>query len=304
MKHLITLEDMSLEWWERLYARCRDIIANPTDYAHEMDGRIMASLFYEPSTRTSFSFQAAMMRLGGKVMGFSDPNTSSVAKGESLADTIRVFSTFSDVAVIRSAIPGTAAEASRWSHCPVINAGDGGHTHPTQTLADLATISMYRSKINDLHIGLCGDLRNGRTVHSLIHALAKFPDIKFTMISPAGLSLPDESAQYLKSRGIAYASAEFLEDALPTLDILYMTRVQKERFTNPAEFERYKGIYVLNKDKLSLVRKDALIMHPLPRVDEIAPEVDDDPRAVYFDQVFYGMYIRMSLLIELLTPEF
>ncbi|MDR2361060.1 MAG: aspartate carbamoyltransferase [Oscillospiraceae bacterium] len=304
MKHLITLENMSVEWWERLYKRCRDIIANPSDYAHEMDGRVMASLFYEPSSRTSFSFQAAMMRLGGKVMGFSDPNTSSAAKGETLADTIRVFTTFSDVAVIRASVAGTAEEVARWSHCPIINAGDGGHTHPTQTLADLTTISMYRGKIGGIHIGLCGDLRNGRTVHSLIHALSKFPDIKFTMISPAGLALPSESETYLRSRGIEYGISESLEDVLPELDILYMTRVQKERFADRAEFERYKGVYLLTKDKLALARKDALIMHPLPRADEISPDVDSDPRAVYFDQVFYGMYIRMSLLIELLTPEF
>ncbi len=299
LRHLISIDAISLKQWDELYGLCRDIIINPQEYASSCRGKVMASLFYEPSTRTSFSFQAAMMRLGGSVFGFSDPGASSVSKGETLMDTVRICSAYADVIVMRTPWEGSALAASLYSEVPVVNAGDGGHMHPTQTLTDLTTICQKRGKIEGLNVGLCGDLKNGRTVHSLILALSKFPNISFYLISPRDLAAPDYILSHLKEKKQKYIEVTSLEASLPQLDILYMTRIQKERFTDPLEYERNKGVYVLTKRKLERAKKDLLVMHPLPRVDEIAIDVDTDPRAVYFEQARYGMYIRMALLLTM-----
>ncbi|MBQ3404644.1 MAG: aspartate carbamoyltransferase [Oscillospiraceae bacterium] len=298
MRHLIDINDVSVEWWNELYSVCRDIIAHPEDYKESCRGNVMASLFFEPSTRTSFSFQTAMMRLGGSVFGFSDPNASSRAKGESLADTIRMVASYADTIVMRNPREGAAKAASMFSEVPLINAGDGGHMHPTQTLTDLTTIMEKRGKIENLNVGLCGDLKNGRTVHSLATALSKFPKISFYLISPRDLAMPDYMLSFLKSRGQNYIEVTSLESTIPQLDVLYMTRIQKERFIDPLEYEKVKGVYILTRNKLERARKDMLVMHPLPRVDEIAVDVDEDPRAVYFEQARYGMFIRMALLLK------
>jgi aspartate carbamoyltransferase catalytic subunit len=299
LRHLISIETVSLEQWEKLYALCRDIILSPSDFADVCRGKVMASLFYEPSTRTSFSFQTAMMRLGGSVFGFSDPGATSVSKGETLMDTVKICSAYADILVMRTPWEGSAMAASLYSEIPVINAGDGGHMHPTQTLTDLATICQKRGKIENLNVGLCGDLKNGRTVHSLILALSKFPNISFYLISPRDIAAPDYILRHLKERNQKYIEVTSLEASMPQLDILYMTRIQKERFTDPLEYERNKGVYVLTKRKLQRAKKDLLVMHPLPRVDEISIDVDSDPRAVYFEQARYGMYIRMALLLTM-----
>lgn len=296
MRHLIDIEDMSLELWDKLYSLCCDIMKKPADYADSCKGKVMASLFYEPSTRTNFSFQAAMLRLGGTVFGFSDPGSSSVSKGESIKDTISMCSSYSDVIVIRSPKDGAARAASLYSTVPVINAGDGSHMHPTQTMTDLTTIASLRGGIDGLNIGLCGDLKNGRTVHSMIKALAKFKKISFYLISPRELSIPNYMRSFLQSKGLRFIEVTGLEATMPQLDVLYMTRIQRERFTDPLEYDRLKGIYILTKSKLERAKKELLIMHPLPRVDEIDTDVDDDPRAVYFEQARYGMFIRMALL--------
>ncbi len=274
------------------------MIARPEVYMDACRGRVMGALFYEPSTRTNFSFQTAMMRLGGSVFGFSDPNATSHTKGESFADAIRMCASYADTLVIRSPQEGAAMAASLYSAVPVINAGDGGHMHPTQTLTDLTTICEKRGQIEGLHIGLCGDLKNGRTVHSLIMALSKFPGIRLYLISPRDLALPDYMMAYMREHGMKYIEVTGLEATMPQLDVLYMTRIQKERFTDPLEYERNKGIYVLNRRKLERAKKELLILHPLPRVDEIDPDVDADPRAVYFEQARYGMFIRMALLLH------
>ncbi len=299
IRHLISIEDVSVEWWDELYAVCRDIIARPEDYRLSCSGKVLASLFYEPSTRTNFSFQAAMMRLGGSVFGFSEPGATSTAKGETLADTVRMMSSYADTIVMRSPLEGAAMAASLYSEVPIINAGDGGHFHPTQTLADLTTISEKRGRIGDLNIGICGDLLNGRTVHSLVTALAKFPNINYYLISPRELSIPDYMLHYLKEQKQKYIEVTSLESTLPQLDVLYMTRIQRERFSKPEDYDRLKSIYVLNRRKLQMAKKDCLVMHPLPRLDEIARDVDDDPRAVYFEQARYGMFIRMALLLKM-----
>lgn len=298
VRHLISIEDVTADWFMELYSLCREIISSPGDFAEACKGKLMASLFFEPSTRTNFSFQSAMMRLGGQVFGFSDPNATSKAKGESLADTIRICASYTDTIVMRSPLEGAALAASLYSDVPVINAGDGGHMHPTQTLTDLTTICEKKGEIGGLNIGLCGDLKNGRTVHSLAIALSKFPNIRFTLISPRDLALPDYMLSYLKSCGQKYVEVTNLEAAMPGLDVLYMTRVQKERFTDPLEYERLKGVYVLTARKLERAKKDMLVMHPLPRLEEISPDVDADPRAVYFEQARYGMFIRMALLLR------
>ena len=295
---LISIETVSRQWWEELYSVCRDIIAHPGDYTDACRGKVMASLFYEPSTRTNFSFQTAMMRLGGSVFGFADPTATSHAKGESFADAIRMCSSYADTIVIRSPQEGAAMAAAQYSAVPVINAGDGGHMHPTQTLTDLTTICQLRGSIENLNVGLCGDLKNGRTVHSLIMALSKFPGINFYLISPRDLAMPEYMMAYMREKKLKYIEVTGLEATMPQLDVLYLTRIQKERFTDPLEYERNKGIYVLNKRKLERAKKDLLIMHPLPRVDEIATDVDADPRAVYFEQARYGMFIRMALLLH------
>jgi aspartate carbamoyltransferase catalytic subunit len=282
-----------------LYKLCCEIIARPNDYSLSCSGKVLASLFFEPSTRTNFSFQAAMMRLGGSVFGFSEPNATSTAKGETLADTVRMMSSYSDAIVMRSPHEGAAMAASIYSDVPIINAGDGGHFHPTQTLADLTTIARKRGGIGSLNIGICGDLLNGRTVHSLVLALSMFPNINFYLISPRELSIPDYMLAHLKKQNQKYIEITSLESTLPQLDVLYMTRIQKERFSDPKDFERLKNIYVLNKRKLQAAKKDCLVMHPLPRLDEISRDVDDDPRAVYFEQARYGMFIRMALLLKM-----
>lgn len=295
-RHLISIDTVSLIWWEELYALCSRIIDNPADFRDACRGKVMASLFYEPSTRTSFSFQTAMMRLGGSVFGFSDPNSSSVSKGETLMDTIKICSAYADTIVIRSPWEGSALAASLYSEVPIINAGDGGHLHPTQTLTDLTTICRKRGEIGGFNIGLCGDLKNGRTVHSLITALSKFPNISFYLISPRDLAAPDYILRHLKQKKQKFIEVTSLDAVIPQLDILYMTRIQKERFTDPLEYERNKGVYILTGQKLKRAKKDMIVMHPLPRVDEIALDVDQDPRAVYFEQARFGMYIRMALL--------
>ena len=299
MRHLIDFGDLSRQEWDELYERADRIISAPELYLDTCRGKVMASLFYEPSTRTNFSFQTAMLRLGGTVFGFADPKSSSAAKGESLKDTIKMVAGYSDVIVMRTPWEGAAKAASLYSDVPVINAGDGKHMHPTQTTADLTTITRLRGSVDGLSVGLCGDLKNGRTVHSLIKALAKFKDIQFFLISPRELAVPEYIRQFMKENDMPFVEVTGLEAVLPQLDVLYMTRIQRERFADPEEYERNKGIYVLTRSKLDLAREKLLIMHPLPRVDEITVDVDDDPRAVYFQQARFGMYARMALLADL-----
>ena len=299
MRHLIDFGDLSRQEWDELYARTERIIDRPEDFLDTCRGRVSCNLFYEPSTRTNFSFQAAMLRLGGSVFGFADPKSSSVAKGETLKDTIQMVSGYADVIVMRTPWEGAAKAASLYSDVPVINAGDGGHMHPTQTITDLTTITRLRGSVDGLSIGLCGDLKNGRTVHSLIKALAKFRDIRFFLIAPRELAVPEYLRQFMRERQMPFVEVTGLEPVLPQLDVLYMTRIQRERFLDPQEYERNKGIYILTRAKLSRAREHLLVMHPLPRVDEICVDVDDDPRAVYFQQARFGMFARMSLLSDL-----
>ena len=299
MRHLIDFGDLSRQEWDTLYARASQIIDNPQQFIDVCRGRVAANLFYEPSTRTNFSFQTAMLRLGGTVFGFADPNSSSVAKGETLKDTIKMVSGYADVIVMRTPWEGAAKAASLYSHVPVVNAGDGGHMHPTQTMADLTTITRLRGGVDGLCLGLCGDLKNGRTVHSLIKAMAKFRDIKFFLISPRELAVPDYMRVFMREHNMWFTEVTGLEAVIPQLDVLYMTRIQKERFVDPLEYERNRGIYILTRRKLERAKEHMLVMHPLPRVDEIAVDVDDDPRAVYFLQARYGMFARMSLLSDL-----
>ena len=299
MRHLIDFGDLSRQEWDEIYQRADKIINNPEQYLDVCHGKVSANLFYEPSTRTNFSFQTAMMRLGGSVFGFADPNSSSVAKGETLKDTIKMVSNYADVIVMRTPWEGAAKAASLYADVPVINAGDGGHMHPTQTTADLTTITRLRGSVDGLSIGLCGDLKNGRTFHSLIKALSKFKDIRFYLIAPRDLAIPQYLRQFMQERNMPFVEVTGLEAVIPQLDVLYMTRVQKERFVDPLEYERNKGIYVLTRSKLERARENLLIMHPLPRVDEITVDVDDDPRAVYFQQARFGMFARMALLSDL-----
>ena len=299
MRHFIDFNDMIIEEWEELYALCGDIIASPLDFADALRGRTMASLFFEPSTRTSFSFQSAMLKLGGGVFGFSDPRASSVSKGERLRDTIAMCSGYAEAVVIRSPVEGSAKAASLFSSSPVINAGDGGHLHPTQTLTDLVTIRRLRGSLESMNIGLCGDLKYGRTVHSLIKAMSRFKNITFYLISPRELSIPPYIRSFLNENRQKYLEVTGLEATMPTLDVLYMTRIQRERFNDVSEYERFKNVYVLNQTKLKNAKNDLLIMHPLPRVDEIHMDVDADRRAVYFRQAEFGMYVRMALLLTL-----
>lgn len=299
MRHLIDFGDLTRQEWDALYKQCSEIIDHPADFVDACRGKVSCNLFYEPSTRTNFSFQTAMLRLGGSVFGFADPNSSSVAKGETLKDTIKMVSGYADVIVMRTPWEGAAKAASLYSNVPVINAGDGKHMHPTQTMADLTTITRLRGGVDGLSIGLCGDLKNGRTVHSLIKALAKFEKVKFYLISPRELAVPEYIRAFMKEHDMWNVEVTGLEPVIPQLDVLYMTRIQRERFVDPLEYERVKGVYVLNRRKLERGKKDLLVMHPLPRVDEIAVDVDDDPRAVYFDQARYGMFARMALLMNL-----
>ena len=301
MRHMMSPLDLTVEELDDLLHLASDIEANPEKYAHACDRKKLATCFYEPSTRTRLSFEAAMQNLGGSVLGFSSADSSSAAKGESVSDTIRVISCYADICAMRHPKEGAALVASSKSGIPVINAGDGGHQHPTQTLTDLMTIHSLKGRLSDLTIGLCGDLKFGRTVHSLIHALIRYPNIKFVLISPEELRIPSYIRQdVLEKHKIPFVEMERLEDAMPDLDILYMTRVQKERFFNEEDYVRMKDFYILTKEKLALAKEDMLVLHPLPRVNEISVEVDDDPRAVYFKQVQYGVYIRMALILTLL----
>ena len=300
MRHLMNPLDLTVDEMDRIFDLAADIEHAPEKYAHVCDGKKIATLFYEPSTRTRLSFKTAMLNLGGRVIGFSDASCSSATKGESVADTIRVISCFADIAAIRHPKEGAPMVAASRSRIPVINAGDGGHQHPTQTLTDLLTIRSLKGRLDHFTIGLCGDLKFGRTVHSLINALSRYEGIHFIFISPQELRVPDYITDMLRSKGISYDEVIRLEDRMPELDLLYMTRVQKERFFNEEDYVRLKDFYVLNKAKLTAAKPDMLILHPLPRVNEISVDVDDDPRAVFFRQVQYGVYVRMSLILNLL----
>ena len=301
MRHLMSPLDFSVEELDKLMDLANDIEANPKKYAHACDGKKLATLFYEPSTRTRLSHEAAMLNLGGSIMGFSSAASSSAAKGESVSDTIRMISCYADICAIRHPKEGAPMVACQHATIPVINAGDGGNQHPTQTLTDLLTIRSLKGRLNHLKIGLCGDLKFGRTVHSLINALARYDDIEFVLISPEELRLPDYVRHdVLDKQNIPYTEVVRLEEALPDLDLLYMTRVQKERFFNEEDYVRMKDFYILDKAKMELAPPDMLVLHPLPRVNEISVEVDEDPRAAYFKQVQYGVYIRMALILTLL----
>ncbi len=300
MRHLMNPLDFSVEELEKLFDLANKIEADPDKYAHACEGKKLATCFYEPSTRTRLSFEAAMLNLGGQVLGFSDAASSSAAKGESVSDTIRIISCYADICAMRHPKEGAPMVAASRSGIPVINAGDGGHQHPTQTLTDLLTIRSLKGKLGGFTIGLCGDLKFGRTVHSLINALIRYRDIRFIFISPKELKVPDYITDMLTEKGISYEEVIRLEDCMPQLDLLYMTRVQKERFFNEEDYVRLKDFYILDKEKLSAAKEDMLILHPLPRVNEISVEVDDDPRAVYFKQAQYGVYVRMALILTLL----
>ena len=304
MKHLIDIKDLTIEEIQNLIDVAKDIMQNKEKYSKKCRGKKLATLFYEPSTRTRLSFEAAMMELGGNVLGFSSANSSSAAKGESIADTIRVVGCYADIIAMRHPKEGAALVAAMKSEVPVINAGDGGHNHPTQTLADLLTIQCEKGRLSNLTIGICGDLKFGRTVHSLITAMSRYQNIKFVLISPKELKIPDYiKKEVLEKNHIEYIETDNLEEKMPHLDILYMTRVQKERFFNEDDYIRLKDYYILNKEKLKNAKEDLCIMHPLPRVNEISTEVDEDKRACYFKQVRYGKYIRMALILNLLEVE-
>lgn len=302
MRHLISPLDFSVEETEKLLLLAEDIAKDPKKYSRVCEGKKIATLFYEPSTRTRLSFEAAMLNLGGSVLGFSSADSSSAAKGESVADTIRVISGYADIAAMRHPKEGAPYVASIHSSIPVINAGDGGHQHPTQTLTDLLTIHSLKGTLENLTIGLCGDLKFGRTVHSLINALVRYSGVRFVLISPEELKLPTYIRNdVLEDKNIPYKEVESLEDAMPELDILYMTRVQKERFFNEEDYIRLKDRYILDTAKLAYARPDTLVLHPLPRVNEISVEVDNDPRAAYFKQAQFGVYARMALIMILLN---
>ena len=300
MRHLMSPLDFTVEELDQLFDLANDIEKNPEKYAHICAGKKLATCFYEPSTRTRLSFEAAMLNLGGSLIGFSDAGSSSAAKGESVSDTIRVISCFADICAMRHPKEGAPMVAATRSKIPVINAGDGGHQHPTQTLTDLLTIRSLKGRLDNFTIGLCGDLKFGRTVHSLINALVRYDNIHFIFISPEELRVPDYITDMLKEKGITYEEVISLESCMPQLDLLYMTRVQKERFFNEEDYVRLKDFYILDKAKMQLAKEDMLVLHPLPRVNEISVEVDDDPRAAYFPQVQYGVYVRMALILTLL----
>lgn len=304
MRHLMSPLDFSVEELDKLMNLANDIENNMGKYAHECDGKILATLFYEPSTRTRLSFESAMLRLGGKTLGFSSASSSSAAKGESVSDTIRMISCYSDICAMRHPKEGAALVASAKATIPVINAGDGGHQHPTQTLTDMLTIRSLKGRLDDLIIGLCGDLKFGRTVHSLIKSLVRYPNIKFVLISPEELTIPSYIRDdVLRANNIPFEEVRSIEDVMSELDLLYMTRVQRERFFNEEDYVRLKDFYILDKKKMALAQPDMLVLHPLPRVNEIAVEVDDDPRAVYFQQGQYGVYVRMALILSMLYQD-
>ena len=301
MRHLMSPLDFSVDELDKLLDLANDIEKYPNKYAHACEGKKLATCFYEPSTRTRLSFEAAMLNLGGSVLGFASADSSSASKGESVSDTIRVISCYADICAMRHPKEGAPLVASQKSRIPVINAGDGGHQHPTQTLTDLLTIRSLKGRLGNLTIGLCGDLKFGRTVHSLISALIRYPGIRFVLISPEELRIPSYIREdVLAANNIPFTEVERLEDAMPDLDVLYMTRVQKERFFNEEDYVRLKNFYILTKAKMDLAKDDMLVLHPLPRVNEISVEVDDDPRAAYFRQAQYGVYVRMALILTLL----
>ena len=301
MRHLISTLDLSIEELNEILSLGQAIMQNPEKYSHVCDGKKLATLFYEPSTRTRLSFEAAMLNLGGKVLGFSSADSSSASKGESVADTIRVISSYADICAMRHPKEGAPTVASMYSEIPVINAGDGGHNHPTQTLTDLLTIKTLKGRLDNMTIGMCGDLKFGRTVHSLINAMVRYENVRFILISPNELKIPDYLRQeVLDAKNIEYVETNELEKYMPELDILYMTRVQRERFFNEEDYIRLKDSFILDSEKMKLARDDMYVLHPLPRVNEISTDVDNDPRAVYFKQVKFGVYVRMALIITLL----
>ncbi len=302
MRSLIDIQDLTVGEIDELILTARDIIANPWKYAHACNGKKLATLFFEPSTRTRLSFEAAMYELGGNVLGFSEASSSSAAKGESVADTAMMISCYADIVAMRHPLEGAPLVASKKATIPVINAGDGGHAHPTQTLTDLLTISREKGRLNNMTVGFCGDLKYGRTVHSLIAALSRYDGIEVVLISPEELKIPEYvKSDILDKEGMPYTETSSLEDAMPKLDILYMTRIQRERFADPEQYERLKDSYILTPEKLTGAKSDLSILHPLPRVNEISVEVDSDPRACYFRQALNGKYIRMALILFLLS---
>lgn len=301
MRHLMSPLDFSVEELDKLLDLANDIEAHPEKYAHKCDGKKLATCFYEPSTRTRLSFEAAMLNLGGSVLGFHSADSSSASKGESVSDTIRVISCYADICAMRHPKEGAPLVASEKSRIPVINAGDGGHQHPTQTLADLLTIRSIKGRLNNITIGFCGDLKFGRTVHSLINALIRYDNVRIVLISPEELKVPDYVRDdVLRANNIEFKEVEKLEDSMGELDVLYMTRVQKERFFNEEDYVRLKDFYILTKEKMELAKDDMIVLHPLPRVNEISVDVDDDPRACYFRQAQYAVYVRMALILTLL----
>lgn len=302
-KNLIDLEVLSTEQIEKIIKKAKKIMQNPADYRHACDGKILATLFYEPSTRTQMSFQTAMLKLGGRTIGFDNPMNTSVSKGESLKDTVTIVSNYADIIAMRHPVEGTAMAASLYAKVPVVNCGDGGHLHPTQTLADIITLSCEKGRLDNLKIGICGDLLNGRTVHSLIKTLAKYENNYFVLISTPELSVPLYIIDILEKHGCKYEISNSLADSISDLDMLYMTRIQRERFKSEEEYEAQKYVFVLDKEKLDKAKDDMIILHPLPRVNEITVEIDDDPRALYFKQAQYGMFGRMALILLLLQDE-
>ncbi len=302
-KHFLDLNDFPVLWWDKLLKLAQDIIANPKYFSHRCSGKVMGTLFYEPSTRTQMSFQTAMLKLGGSIIGFDNPSTSSVSKGENLKDTTKIVSNYADILVIRHPLEGSVKASALTADCPVINAGDGGHLHPTQTLTDLLTLKQEKGTLENLTIGLCGDLLNGRTTHSLCKAISCFKGNKFVLISTPELSLPEYIKEYIVKNGCEYIEAQSLEDCIDLLDVLYMTRIQKERFNSEEEYISQKNVYVLDNEKMKKAKSDLAVLHPLPRVDEIKIEVDDDPRALYFKQAKYGVFVRMALILTLLETD-
>lgn len=301
MRHLISPLDLSIEELEHILCLGQEIMESPEKFSHICEGKKLATLFYEPSTRTRLSFEAAMLNLGGKVLGFSSADSSSASKGESVADTIRVISSYADICAMRHPKEGAPTVAAMYSEIPVINAGDGGHNHPTQTLTDLFTIKTLMGRLGNMTVGMCGDLKFGRTVHSLINAMVRYPNVRFVLISPQELKIPDYlRKEVLDQKNIEYVETDQLEQNMPKLDILYMTRVQRERFFNEEDYIRLKDSFILDTNKMKYAKKDMFVLHPLPRVNEIATEVDNDPRAVYFKQAKYGVYVRMALIMSLL----
>lgn len=302
-KNLIDLEDLSKEQIEKIIKKAKKIMQSPSDYRHACDGKILATLFYEPSTRTQMSFQTAMLKLGGRTIGFDNPMNSSVSKGENLKDTITIIAGYADIIAIRNPIEGSAMASSLYADVPLINCGDGGHLHPTQTLADIVTLSCEKGRLDNLKVAVCGDLLNGRTVHSLIKTLAKYNNNSFVLISTKELSVPLYIIDILEKNGCKYELSNNLSQSISDVDVLYMTRIQRERFVSEEDYESQKNVFVLDKEKLAKARKDMIILHPLPRVNEITVDIDDDPRALYFKQAQYGMYGRMALILLLLQDD-